>query len=193
MRPAEMKRSDFIGARRRLFFSAEVFAMSSFFSSLNAQSLVLIRLALMLLAAFGLSRIAKLLKLPNVTGYIISGIIIGPYVTGLIPKDMVDSMSFLTDAALKKMQLGIAAAPEKALSGKLSALSEEIAGRAGTLKEVVDAAPASAGLETESRYYHDVAVKAMDALRRAVDEAELLVASDYWPYPSYGKLLFGVK
>ena len=81
--------------------------MSTFFSSLNAQSLVLMRLALMLLAAFGLSRVAKLLKLPNVTGYIISGILIGPYVTGLIPKDMVNGMSFLTDAALRKMQLGV--------------------------------------------------------------------------------------
>ena len=36
-------------------------------------------------------------------------------------------------------------------------------------------------------------VGAMDALRHAVDEAELLVANDYWPYPSYGRLLFGVK
>ena len=101
--------------------------------------------------------------------------------------------AFLTDAALRKMQLGVAAAPEKTLAGRLSALCEDISGRAGTLKEVVDAAPTSAGLETESHYYHDVVVGAMDALRHAVDEAELLVASDYWPYPSYGKLLFGVK
>ena len=80
--------------------------MSTFFSSLNAQSLVLMRLALMLLAAFGLSRVAKLLKLPNVTDYIISGILIGPYVTGLIPKDMVNGMSFLTDAALALIAFG---------------------------------------------------------------------------------------
>ena len=101
--------------------------------------------------------------------------------------------AFLTDAALRKMQLGVAAAPEKTLAGRLSALCEDISGRAGTLKEVVDAAPTSAGLETESHYYHDVVVGAMDALRHAVDEAELLVASDYWPYPSYGRLLFGVR
>ena len=80
--------------------------MSAFFSSINAQSLVLLRLSLMLLAAFGLSRVAKLLTLPNVTGYLISGIIIGPYVTGLIPKDMVSSMSFLTDAALALIAFG---------------------------------------------------------------------------------------
>ena len=101
--------------------------------------------------------------------------------------------AFLTDAALRKMQLGVAAAPEKTLAGRLSALCEDISGRAGTLKEVVDAAPTSAGLETESHYYHDVVVGAMDTLRHAVDEAELLVASDYWPYPSYGRLLFGVR
>ncbi len=80
--------------------------MSRFIASLNPQSLVLLRLSAMLLCAFGLSRIAKLFKLPNVTGYIISGILIGPYVTGLIPKDMVEGMSFLTDAALALIAFG---------------------------------------------------------------------------------------
>lgn len=80
--------------------------MSQFIASLNPQSLVLLRLSAMLLCAFALSRVAKLFKLPNVTGYIISGILIGPYVTGLIPRDMVEGMSFLTDAALALIAFG---------------------------------------------------------------------------------------
>lgn len=80
--------------------------MSQFIASFNPQSLVLLRLSAMLLCAFALSRVAKLFKLPNVTGYIISGILIGPYVTGLIPQDMVDGMSFLTDAALALIAFG---------------------------------------------------------------------------------------
>ena len=52
---------------------------------LNHTSLVILELAAMLLSAFGLSRVTKLLKLPNVTGYILSGILIGPWALRLIP------------------------------------------------------------------------------------------------------------
>ena len=51
----------------------------SFALHLNHTSLVILELAAMLLSAFGLSRVTKLLKLPNVTGYILSGILIGPH------------------------------------------------------------------------------------------------------------------
>lgn len=61
---------------------------------------VLIALAIMLLAGFALSRLTKLLKLPNVTGYIIAGVLIGPYVLNMIPGKIIDSMSFLSDLAL---------------------------------------------------------------------------------------------
>ena len=45
-------------------------------------------------------KLMKVFKLPNVTGYIIFGLIIGPYVLGILPKDIVHSMSIISDVAL---------------------------------------------------------------------------------------------
>lgn len=80
--------------------------MSTFLGSVHPQALVLLRLAAMLLLAFCFSRVTKLFKLPNVTGYILSGIVIGPYVTGIVPAGMSEGMSFLTDIALAFIAFG---------------------------------------------------------------------------------------
>ena len=57
-------------------------------------------LAIILLAGFGLTRITKLMRLPNVTAYIVSGVIIGPYGLNLISKEFIESTSFLSDVSL---------------------------------------------------------------------------------------------
>jgi Kef-type K+ transport system membrane component KefB len=61
---------------------------------------IVMYLAIMLLSGFGLTRITKLMHLPNVTAYIVSGVLIGPYGLNLIPKDFVAATSFLSDIAL---------------------------------------------------------------------------------------------
>lgn len=57
-------------------------------------------LAIMLLSGFGLTRITKLMHLPNVTAYIVSGVLIGPHGLNLISKEFVEATSFLSDIAL---------------------------------------------------------------------------------------------
>ncbi|HOR42758.1 MAG TPA: cation:proton antiporter [Atribacterota bacterium] len=74
--------------------------MTNFFSHLNTTTIILLSLSVILLAGFLLTRITKLAKLPNVTGYIVAGIIIGPYVLNLIPHEMVGNMGFISDIAL---------------------------------------------------------------------------------------------
>jgi len=74
--------------------------MVSFFNHLNETTIVLLSLSIILLAGFLLTRITKLAKLPNVTGYIIAGILIGPYILNLIPREMVNHMGFISDIAL---------------------------------------------------------------------------------------------
>ena len=44
-----------------------------------------------------------------------------------------------------------------------------------------------------SNAVRDTMLPQMDALRAACDEAETLTAKSYWPFPSYGDLLFSVK
>lgn len=60
----------------------------------------IISVALMLAAGFLMTRITKKLRLPNVTAYIVGGILCGPYVLNLIPVSVVEGTSFLPDIAL---------------------------------------------------------------------------------------------
>jgi Kef-type K+ transport system membrane component KefB len=61
---------------------------------------VIISIAIMLFTGFLMTRITKKLRLPNVTAYIVVGILIGPYVLNLIPDKVVSGMDFLPDIAL---------------------------------------------------------------------------------------------
>lgn len=68
--------------------------------NINNTTAVLLSLSVILFAGFLLTRITKLARLPDVIGYIISGILIGPHVLKLIPHEMVGSMGFVSDIAL---------------------------------------------------------------------------------------------
>lgn len=68
--------------------------------NLPSVSQVIVSIAVMLLAGYLMSRVTKMLKLPNVTGYIVAGIIIGPYCLKIVPTNVVQGMSFLADIAL---------------------------------------------------------------------------------------------
>ena len=61
---------------------------------------VIISVALMLFSGFLLTRVTKPLRLPNVTAYILAGILIGPYVLNLVPQRIIDGTDFLSDIAL---------------------------------------------------------------------------------------------
>ena len=61
---------------------------------------IIISVAMMLFFGFLMTRVTKKLRLPNVTAYIITGVLIGPYVLDLIPTRVVSGMDFLADIAL---------------------------------------------------------------------------------------------
>ncbi len=61
---------------------------------------VIISVAIMLLAGFLGTRLTKLLRLPNVTAYILVGILLGPKCLNFIPEYVVDGMDFISDIAL---------------------------------------------------------------------------------------------
>lgn len=68
---------------------------------------ILLSLSIILLAGFLMTRITKLLRLPNVSGYIIAGIIIGPYLLNLIPMRIINGMNFFSDIALAFIAFGV--------------------------------------------------------------------------------------
>lgn len=67
---------------------------------------VILSLAAILLAAFLLTRITKKLRLPNVTGYIFAGVLLGPYVLKVVPAVILGRMDFVTDIALAFIAFG---------------------------------------------------------------------------------------
>ena len=60
----------------------------------------LLALSLALIVGLFFSRIIRLIHLPNVTAYLVGGLLVGPSVLGLLPQDAVASLSVLTDVAL---------------------------------------------------------------------------------------------
>lgn len=57
-------------------------------------------LAIMICGGMLFGRLAKLIKLPNVTGYLVAGLILGPSVLGVIPENIVSDMDLVSEIAL---------------------------------------------------------------------------------------------
>ncbi len=77
--------------------------MPFWMSWLNGESPVavtIISIALMLACGFLMTRITKKLRLPNVTAYIVGGILAGPFCLNLIPRTVIENTAFLPDIAL---------------------------------------------------------------------------------------------
>ena len=95
--------------------------------------------------------------------------------------------------AKKAVDENISCAYEKGLLKKLSALTEQIAMGVDSLNEAIDKVHSAEDVEAESRLIRDELLPKMTELRIPCDEAETLTAEEYWPFPTYGDLLFGVK
>lgn len=73
----------------------------------SAVPVTIISIALMLAAGFLMTRITKKLRLPNVTAYIVGGILAGPFVLNLVPETVVEGTSFLQDFVTVFRRLGL--------------------------------------------------------------------------------------
>ena len=93
----------------------------------------------------------------------------------------------------KKLDAPVSARYESTIIEKLSGLevliydrTEELEKSAAGLKDIED-------IKAQSEYIRDDVLSKMAALRVAADEAETLTDTKYWPFPTYGDLLFGVR
>lgn len=98
-----------------------------------------------------------------------------------------------TVAAKRSVVSGIACGYETALIVKLSALADQIAERTDDLEKAVLELKHSTDVFQESGAIRDTVLGKMASLRAAADEAETVTAEKYWPFPTYGELLFGVR
>ena len=81
---------------------------------------------------------------------------------------------------------------ESALAASVSRLGEDLLDRCAALKTALDTMPKGLDAEAEMHYCHDQLVPAMGKVRETIDHLETLVASPYWPVPTYCDLLFSV-
>ncbi len=113
----------------------------------------------------------------------------------LTKRDIIPAVSAFTSdmsaAVLNKKSVSdkIPCGAEEAIIEKASELLCKIYERTGVLEELVkEIAPLT---ESElSMAYADKIIPAMADLREVIDEAETIVGADYWPYPTYGEMLF---
>ena len=100
----------------------------------------------------------------------------------------------LCDAVLAKKAVGLEdqITPEAETLKKLSAAQTNAYRLVGELEGEEAAAADIADGYKQARAYHDKVLPKMEALRAAVDTAEVLTGEDYWPVPSYTDLLFRV-
>ena len=82
---------------------------------------------------------------------------------------------------------------EKNIMEKLSSLNDIIFAGVDTLEKVLEEEVAIEDIVEQGYAIRDKVLPTMENLREACDQAEMIVAKEYWPYPSYGEMLFGVK
>ena len=103
--------------------------------------------------------------------------------------------SDLAETVGKKLALGndIACGYEKGTVKKLSILCDKIVEATEALEGALVKIKSVEEIGEESVLVRDLLLPAMGELRVACDEAETATAEKYWPFPTYGDLLFGVR
>ena len=98
-----------------------------------------------------------------------------------------------TVSSKKSVNASLACSYETDVISKLSVLADQIYTRSEELEKAIISLGSAEDIIAESAAIRDTLLPKMGELRAAADEAETLVSSEYWPYPSYGDMLFSVR
>ncbi len=100
----------------------------------------------------------------------------------------------LSEGVAVKKSIGIDVSQDACIAvvDKLTKLSNCILTKTETLEHMVLDTYNYTDMLKRAVYYRDLVLPVMRELRADVDEAETLVGEKYWPYPTYGRLLFSV-
>ena len=93
----------------------------------------------------------------------------------------------------KALDAGIPARYESTVITRLSTLEDMIYDRAESLEDAATQLKGIESVEPQANFIRDSILPKMELLRAAADEAETITDSTYWPFPTYGDLLFGVR
>ena len=99
----------------------------------------------------------------------------------------------LSDTAISAKAVGIDAKTQVAVAKKLSDLCAAGYKQLDTLKTKVHKAETIANIQDKAMFYRTDVLPAMEALRKTADDMEVNTAEKYWPFPTYGDILFSIK
>ena len=99
----------------------------------------------------------------------------------------------LASAVEAKQKIGVDTAYERETAAQVSELTGEMYRRVLHLESEMQQLESITDSTEQSLFYKDHILTAMADLRRAGDRLESLTAADFWPFPTYGELLFGVR
>ena len=104
-------------------------------------------------------------------------------------------VNVLSDGAIAKKQAfrGVDCGLEAVLVPKLSAALSDLFTELEKLDSEIKLAHETVDALERAKLYHDVVLARMEKVRAIVDDMEVYTAKEYWPFPSYGDLLFSIQ
>ena len=105
---------------------------------------------------------------------------------------LIDYSGNLATSIATKREIGIVGRAEQALAQQITDGIDKICENVGRLESKNAEARRIKDCGEQDRFYHDEVIPVMDALREAVDGMEHICGRDFWPVPSYNKMLFWV-
>ena len=104
-------------------------------------------------------------------------------------------VKMLSDGVVAKKQVGadVCCGFEEMLVPKLSTAVTELYNKLEQLDEEIAQAHEISDALKQAEFYRDAVLKTMEEVRAIADDMEVNTAKEYWPFPSYGDLLFSIQ
>ena len=89
--------------------------------------------------------------------------------------------------------MGVSSECDRALIAKLSADNDALYRCAAEIEDLLAQSKEAGGAEQTARFFADKIIPVMREMRANADEMEQNTAKKYWPFPTYGDILFSVS
>ena len=109
----------------------------------------------------------------------------------LLPATL-DYIQKLAQSVVLKNQIGISAATESEIAGKLSDLADAFYDSIYTLESIVNTACDIKGIQEQAEYFRHHVFTEMERMRTISDTIERMMPQSAWPIPTYSEMIYNV-
>lgn len=108
----------------------------------------------------------------------------------IVPSVMKYQESLANSIIAMKQAIGEEAPVQAELLSKINEKLKQLYLSVGELEQACEKGNHIINMEEKAKYHYDIIFKLMSEVRKPADELEMLVDKEFWPFPSYGDLLF---